>query len=122
MTVLVGRERTTGMTMAAVLPDKGSTGKFAVDKVLEFIAECGNQSGDIIVKSDQEAAIGYLVKDLVLERGEEKGCRTIVEEAPVGSKGSNSIVESGREIDAEANVVTFIAEYASYLVNRLEVG
>ena len=51
LTVLVGRERTTGMTMAAVLPDKGSTGKFAVDKVLEFIAECGNQSGDL-VKSD----------------------------------------------------------------------
>ena len=82
LTVLVGRERTTGMTMAAVLPDKGSTGKFATDKVLEFIAECGNQSGDIIVKSDQEAAIGYLIKDLVMERGDEKGCRTIVEESP----------------------------------------
>ena len=77
-----------------------------------------------------------------MERGDEKGCRTIVEESPVGSKGSNGIVERavqtiegqirvmklaleariGREIDAEANVVTFMAEYAGYLVNRLEVG
>ena len=27
------------MTMATVLPDKGSTGKFAAEKVMEFIAE-----------------------------------------------------------------------------------
>ena len=79
LTVLVGRERGTGMSMAAVLPSKGSTGKFAADKVMEFLAECGSQSGDIIVKTDQEAAIAYLVKDIVLERGDEKGCRTIVE-------------------------------------------
>ena len=28
----------------------------------------------------------------------------------------------GQEIDAEANVVTFMAEYSGYLLNRLEVG
>ena len=28
----------------------------------------------------------------------------------------------GQEIDAGANVVTFLAEYAGYLLNRLEVG
>ena len=28
----------------------------------------------------------------------------------------------GKEIDAEANIITFMAEYARYLVNRLEVG
>ena len=37
--------------------------------------------------------MGYLIKDFVMERGYEKGCLTIVEEAPVGSKGSNGIVE-----------------------------
>ena len=73
LTVLVGRERVTGMCMATVLPFKGSTGKFAADKVIEFIAECGNSSGDIIVKTDQEAAIAYLVKDIVLERGGREG-------------------------------------------------
>ena len=90
LTVLVGRERVTGMTMAAVLPSKGSTGKFAADRAMEFITECGNESGDIIIKTDQEAAIKYLVKALVTERGDEKGSRTIVEETPVGSKGSRA--------------------------------
>ena len=33
MTFLVGRERTLGMTMATVMPMKGPTGKFVVDKV-----------------------------------------------------------------------------------------
>ena len=28
----------------------------------------------------------------------------------------------GHRVDAEANVVTFVVEYASYLINRLEVG
>ena len=68
----------TGMTMATVLPDKGSTGKFAADKVMEFMAECGCQSGDVIVKTDQEAAIKSLVKDIVLER-KPKPCRGEVE-------------------------------------------
>ena len=142
LTVLVGRERTSGMTMATVIPRKGSSGQFAVDKALEFIAECGCQSGDIIVKSDQEPAIEYLIKDIVHARGDEKGSRTIVEESPVASKGSNGVVERavqttegqirvmksaleervGRKIDAESNVVAFIADYAAYLVSRLEVG
>ena len=78
LTILVGREKLTGMTMATVLPDKGSTGKFAADKAMEFMAECGCQSGDVIVKTDQEAAIKYLVKDIVFERCDETGCRTIV--------------------------------------------
>ena len=74
------------MTMAAVLPSKGSTGKFAADRAMEFITECGNESGDIIIKTDQEAAIKYLVKALVTERRDEKGSRTIVEETPVGKR------------------------------------
>ena len=94
------------------------------------------------MKTDQAPAIEYLVKDIVLERGNEVGCRTIVEESPVGSKGSNGVAERavqevegqvrvmklalesriGRAIDAESCVVTFLAEYAAYLINRLLVG
>ena len=142
LTVLVGRERASGMTMATVVPMKGSMGKFTVDKVLHFMTECGSQCGDVIIKTDQEPAIEYLMKDIVEARGNDKGCRTIVEESPVKSKGSNGIVERavqtiegqirvmklalegrlGQKIDAEANVVAFMAEYAAYLVNRLEVG
>jgi hypothetical protein len=54
LTILVGRERVTGMTMATVDPEKGSKGKFVADKVLEFITECGNLKGDIVIKTDQE--------------------------------------------------------------------
>jgi len=73
LTVLVGRERTSGMTMATVVPMKGSTGKFAVDKVFEFMDECGSRSGDVIVKTDQDPAIDYLVKDIVeARRGRER--------------------------------------------------
>ncbi len=64
LTVLVGTDRGTGMKMAMVLLNKGSSVKFAADKVLEFLAECGHQSGDNIIKTDQENAINYLVKDI----------------------------------------------------------
>ena len=43
-TVLVGRERVTGMTMASVVPVKGTSGPFSVLKVLEFI-RAGRKSG-----------------------------------------------------------------------------
>ena len=142
LTILVGRERATGMTMATVVPEKGSKGKFVADKVLDFIAECGNMKGDILIKTDQEPAIKYLVKDIVLERGDEPDCRTVVEESPVGSSGSNGVIERAvqtiegqvrvlklalenrvkAKVPADSNVVTFMAEYAAYLVNRLEVG
>ena len=89
-TILVGREKTSGMLMAATVPTKGTCGKFAVDKLQELITECGDSAKDIIVKTDQEPAVKFLMKDLVDSR--ESG-RTIVEEAPVGSKGSNGIVE-----------------------------
>ena len=36
LTVLVGRERRTGMVMATALPMKGSTGRFTVDKVMDW--------------------------------------------------------------------------------------
>jgi hypothetical protein len=142
LTILVGRERATGMTFATVVPEKGSKGKFVADKCLEFFVECGCRSGDIILKSDQEPAIQYLIKDLVAERGDESGHRTIVEESPVASSGSNGIVERavqtvegqirvlklaleerlGMKIAASSNIVAFLAEYAAYLVNRLELG
>ena len=57
LTVLVGRERTSGMTMATVIPSKGGSRKFMTDRVMKFFEECGDQAGYIIIKTDQEAAI-----------------------------------------------------------------
>ena len=93
----------------------------------------------ILVKTDQEPSIGYFIKDLIEAR--EDG-RTISEQSPVKSSGSNGVAERAaqsvegqlrivlaalekrlrRRIDAKEPIVTFMPEYAVYLLNRLEVG
>ena len=74
--------------------------------------------------------------------GRRESGRPILEEPPIKSSGSNGVVERGiqgveghvraiflalqgrlgRKIDARQRIVNFIPEYASYLMNRLEVG
>ena len=91
-TVLVGKEKGSKAWMATTVPMKGSSGKFSVDKCMEFLDENGDREGTILVKTDQEPAIEFLVKELVEARPEG---RTIVEESPKESKGSNGDVERG---------------------------
>ena len=79
LTVLVGRERVTGASFATAVPTKGSTGRFTIEKMIEFVEELGDGSQQIVVKTDQEPSIEAVVGDLVKER--EEG-RTIVEESP----------------------------------------
>ena len=67
--MLVGRERVTGMTMASVVPVKGTSGQFAAMKVLDFIKECGAAETESILKTDQEPAIEALMADVVKTRG-----------------------------------------------------
>ena len=139
LTVLSGRERVTGMNFATTVPTKGATGKFASDKVIEFMEELGDSVNKVIVKTDQEPSIQYLVKDVTNERVDGQ---TMVEESPVKSSGSNGRVERsvqglegqiralllaleariGTEIDVREPIVTFIPEYAAYLLNRREIG
>ena len=76
LTVLVGREKVTGMFFATSVPTKGSIGRFAVDKAEDFMEELGDKTGRVIVKTDQEPAIKTFVKDLVAAREES---RTITE-------------------------------------------
>ena len=94
LTVLGGKERCTGTYMAAAVPEKGSRGRYVVDEVRKMIEEVGDKGSSIIVKSDQEPAITVLIKDLIEER--EEG-RTVVEESPKGSSGSNGVVERGTQ-------------------------
>ena len=106
---------------------------------MEFVDELGDGSQQIVVKTDQEPSIEAVVGDLAKER--EDG-RTIVEESPKQSSGSKGVVERcvqgieghlravllefesriGEEVDAKEPIVTFMPEYAAYLLNRLEVG
>ena len=139
LTVLSGCERLSGMKFSTTVPTKGSSGRFAVDKCLDFIEEVGDMNSRIIIKNDQEPSIKVFIKDLVQAR--EDG-RSILEESPVKSSGSNGIVERGiqgleghiraiylgfqdrlgRKVDTKERIVNFIPEYAAYLLNRLEIG
>ena len=71
-TGLVSKERMSKAWMATAVPTKGACGKFGVDKCLEFIEENGDGEGDILVKTDQEPAIQYLIKELVEARADGK--------------------------------------------------
>ena len=139
LTVLSGKERVTGMHFATAVPTKGASGKFAVDKALQFMEEVGDTTSKVIVKTDQEPSIQYFVKDLIESRPQGQ---TVIEESPVKSSGSNGIVERGvqvlegqlrvmllafesrmgREVSAKEPIVTFMPEYAAYLLNRREQG
>jgi hypothetical protein len=125
--------------MATTVPMKGSIGRFSIDKVLEFMEVVGDGATTIVIKTDQEPSIKCLVEVLVAAR--EDG-RTVVEESPVKSSGSNGIVERsvqtiegkmrsillaseeriGEEISPTEPVAQFIPEFAAYVTNRMEVG
>ena len=139
LTVLVVVERFSKMTKAIVVPSKGSTGRYAARMVMDLIGECGDKDQAIIVKTDQEPAIKFLVDDVCTAR---TGAKTIVEQAPKRSKGSNGIVERavqsveqylrtlksalddriGVRIDTKHPVLTWLCEYAGYMMNRLQVS
>ena len=90
--MLVGVERHSRMKKAVVVPSKGSTGSYAASMIMELMRECGDKGREVIVKTDQENAIKFLVDDICTMR---TGARTVVENAPKGSdsKGSNGVVE-----------------------------
>ena len=139
LVVLVGRERTTGAYFATVVPRKGSSGRFAVDKALDYLHDVGDRASRVIVKTDQEPAIKTWAKDFCEAR--EDG-RTVLEESPVRSSGSNGRAERavqsveaqmrvlllsleqnlGFKVDAREPILTYLPEYAAHLLNRLEVG
>ena len=76
--------------MATAVPTKGIEGRFGTGKCMEFIEEFGDKGNKIIVKTDQEPSMTFLVKDLIEEREEGK---TLQELSPVKSSGSNGLVE-----------------------------
>ena len=139
LTVLVVKEKVGGMCMATVVPTKGTNGVFELEKVKDFMKQCGDEAADIIIKTDQELAIKFLIGEVVKSRIEG---RTNLEESPVGSSQSNETVERkvqsiegqlrsmlsalearlGGRVDTKEKVVVFMAEHAAYLLNRLEVG
>lgn len=65
LTILVGKEKVGGMCMATAVPTKGTNCVLELEKVKDFIQQCGDETADVIIKTDQEPS------DTVLDRG---GC------------------------------------------------
>ena len=80
----MGKERSSKSWMAAAVPVKELSGRFGIDKCLEFIEEDGDRQGDIVVKIDQEPSIQFLAKDLI-ENG--VSGETVPEDSLVTSSG-----------------------------------
>ena len=145
-TSIVGRRCCSSTTAARRPPPKMagrrsfSTSARTCDTLVVGVCyEAGCAGMRLIIKTDQEASVKALIEDVVAQR--EEG-RTIVEESPVQSSGSNGVVERavqeveariraiflafqerlGRRIDARERIVAFIPEYAAYLMNRLNQG
>ncbi len=139
--VFVMRERTTRMTLAAVVPSK-STNTYITKRIVAFMKEIGVVHGDVLVKTDQEPAIMAIIEEAGRVRAAEGGGRYVIEQSPVGSSASNGIVERailgveqqarvlksaledrwGVSIGAKHSVVPWLVEYAAVLTNRFEVG
>ena len=69
VTMLVVREKLSGMTMSSAIPTK-STGKFVVARVLAFMKELGLGHSDVIAKSDQEPAAKRLLDEIGKQKAE----------------------------------------------------
>ena len=113
-----------------------------VDRVLAFLEEIGHLSGSVIVKSDQEPSLRALVEEIGRVRGTRSSGKWIVENSPVGSSQSNGVIERAMqsiegqlrvlklalerrwmaEIPVHHLVLAWAVEYASFLLNRFEVG
>ena len=139
--VLVGRMRGVKMTMSTVHPSK-TTGEFIAKRVMAFLRECGCEMIDITIKTDQEPVMMSMVENLCRERARNGAMRTVVEHSPAYQSRSNGVVERAvQSVEAQMRVIrssledrveaklggnhaawAWIAEYASYLLNRFEVG
>ena len=139
LTVVVARDRDSRTMLSEVIPTKGSTGKFAASRVVCFMRELGYGGATVIIKSDQEPAIVALTNDITRLRAP---ALTQIEQSPVGSSGSHGIVERGIqsfqmmarvmknaledkwkvEIPDDHPVLTWMVGYASFLLNRFEIG
>ena len=136
--ILVARDRDTKMTLSFLVKEKGAMDMYVVKRILAFIKELGHEGSKIIVKSDQESPIKAVIdKVMQLREG-----ATVPEHSPVRSSGSNGIIERaikevearvrcmksalderlGSDLSAKSNVLPWMVEYASVLINRYLVG
>ena len=109
--VLVAKERTSKMIMAATVPTKSLTGSYIVKGLVGFLRELGCLYGDLIVNIDQQPATKAIVANVGKAKAADGSGKYIVESSPVGSSQSNGMVERGiQSIAAQTKVLVSAAQ------------
>ena len=133
------------MTMGKVVTSE-SVGDLITKRSVAFLGECGNEMTKITVKSDQEPAILALTEDRIRFRASIGADETVPENSPTYAHQSNGVVERGiqsvegmirtlrsaleermgghamAKLEIGEAIWPWLEEYASYLINRCEVG
>ena len=79
LTILLGAERGTGSKVSAVVPQKRTTREYASAEVVNFINGQGYAFKDVVINSDQEHAIKYVIDDVCMAMA---GAKTVKVNAP----------------------------------------
>ena len=141
ITILVAREKLTRMTLATVIPSK-SASSYTSRRLVAFMKEVGILHGDLVVKSDQEAAVKAILDGAGRARAAEGGGRYVMEQSPVGASASNGVVERailsieqqvrvlksavesrwGVKLETKHPAIPWLVEHSAALLNRFEVS
>ena len=137
--VLVMKDRDTGMMCSMLVKEKGAADEYVIKRIIAFIKELGYESAKLVLKSDQESSVKAVIDKVTKARGD---APTLPEHSPVRSSGSNGVIERGikevqgqlramksaldtrltSDIRGTSNILPWMVEYASVLINRYLVG
>ena len=137
--ILVIKDRDTRMMCSFLVKEKGAADEFVIKRIVAFIKELGYESTKLIIKSDQESSVKAVIDAVIRARGNSP---TMPEHSPVRSSGSNGIIERGikevqgqlramksaldarlgSDIRGTSNILPWMVEYGSLLINRYLVG
>ena len=103
--VVVVRERTTKMTLAAAIPVR-SMGIHVARRIAAFMKESGVGLGSVLVKADQEPAIKAIMEEAGRVRAADSGGKYLMEQSPAGSSASKGILERAiQSVHGQARVM-----------------
>ena len=138
VTVLVGKMWPSLLLRARVVPSKGSSPEGLPEALVDDL-RCAGAHGEVMVRSDQENAIGELIRRVAFLRALAK---TVIEETPVADSRANGRAEravqvveeqcrtiiydleemTGERVSVKSSLFPWIVEYSCDCVNKFRVG
>ena len=119
LTILVMQESQCRSVWAYAVEHKGAGDDWIANQAFEDVETVGLHSDRIVLKSDQEASVTALVKEIARQRESEFG--TAVEESAVGESDSNATVERAIQ-DVEGQTRTLRAGLERKIGRRIKLG